>query len=176
MDVTFTKAAGRRYLLTVSRERGPELATRQGPGYHEYLPHDAVHFLVEVEAGLPDGVFGQIAAGRRNIFAAVDPAERRRYARREARRRPSPSEIADMSRSESLASLCAALWDVRAGHRSGLPAWLAGTDPELLKSPLVERILGRLDDFAARWHALPTGGSITLSWKPRLTAAASARR
>lgn len=166
MEVTFTKAEGRRYLMTVARERGPELATRQGPGYHEYLPHDAVHFLVEVEAGLSDGVFGQIAAGRRNIFAAVDPAERRRYARREARRRPLKSEMADTARSESLASLCTARWEVRAGRRRRLPVWLAETDPEVAGSPLVERIVGRLEEFAARWHALPVGGSITLAWQP----------
>ena len=36
--------------------------------------------------------------------------------------------------------------------------------PGTLESPLIERILGRLDEFAARWHALQTGGSITLSW------------
>ena len=176
MDVTFTKADGRRYLMTVSRECGPELATRQGPGYHEYLPHDAVHFLVEVEARLSDGVFGQIAAGRSNIFAAADPAVRRRYARREARRRPSSAEIADTSRSESLASLCSALWEVRAGHRRRLPVWLAEADPEVVGSPLVERILGRLDEFAARWIALPVGGSITLAWKPTSRPASIAAR
>ena len=176
MEVTFTKAEGRRYLMTVARERGPELAPRHGPGYHEYLPHDAVHFLVEMEAGLSDGVYGQIAAGRRNIFAAVDPAERRRYARREARRRPLKSEMADTARSESLASLCSALWEVRAGHRRRLPVWLAETDPAMVGSPLVERILGRLDEFAARWHALPVGGSITLAWKPASRSVATATR
>jgi hypothetical protein len=56
MDVTFTKAPGRRYFMTVVRERGVPLAPRQGPGYHDYLPHDAVHFLVESEAGLSGGV------------------------------------------------------------------------------------------------------------------------
>jgi hypothetical protein len=36
--------------------------------------------------------------------------------------------------------------------------------PEDLQSGLTERILARLDEFAARWHALPPGGSITLTW------------
>jgi hypothetical protein len=165
MDVTFTKIAGRRYLVTISRERGPELATRQGPGYHEYLPHDAVHFIVESEAALAAGVFGQIAAGRSNIFTTADPALRRRQARREARKRATTSEIADMSRSESLASLCSVLWEIRVGQRRRLPAWLAGTDPAVLSSPLVERIVLRLDEFAKRWHALPEGGGITLVWE-----------
>jgi hypothetical protein len=36
--------------------------------------------------------------------------------------------------------------------------------PEELEFRLTERILARLDEFAARWHALPVGDSITLTW------------
>ncbi|MEW1863349.1 hypothetical protein AB0399_23780 [Streptomyces sp. NPDC088194] len=166
MDVTFTKAPGRRYQMTVVRERGPELAPRQGPGYDDYLPHDAVHFLVEAEAGLSGAVFGRIAAGRSNIFWAADPAVRKRLARREAKRQPDRAEHADMARSETLASLCEPLWQLRAGHRADLPDWFSSIEPGISRSRLVERILVRLDDFAARWHALPAGGSVTLSWPP----------
>jgi hypothetical protein len=164
MDVTFTKGPGRRYLLTVVREHGPELAPRHGPGYDDYLPHDAVHFLVEAEAGLSGGVFGRIAAGQSNLFWAADPAIRKRQARREARRRPTEAEHADMARSEKLASLCEPLWQLRAGHRSGLPDWFGALDPRLPQSPLVERVLTRLNDFATHWRPLPEGAGITLPW------------
>jgi hypothetical protein len=167
MDVTFTKVAGRRYLMTVVRERGPQLAPRHGPGYDDYLPHDAVHFLVEAEARLACGVFGQIAAGQSNIFWAADLKGLRRQARREAKRIPSAAERADMGRSEDLAGCCQPLWELRAGHRRELPVWWSSVTPdmlELLESPLCERILARLDEFAARWHALPVGRNITLSW------------
>jgi len=164
MDVTFTKGPGRRYRMTVVRERGPELAPRHGPGYDDYLPHDAVHFLVEAEAGLSGGAFGRIAAGRNNIFWAADPVVRKRQARREAKRLPSKAEHADMSRSELLASVCQPLWQVRAGQRADLPDWFSSREPGIGESQLVERILVRLDEFAARWHALPAGGSVTLSW------------
>ncbi|MCX5418865.1 hypothetical protein [Streptomyces sp. NBC_00078] len=107
MDVTFTKMSGRRYRMTVVRGSGPEPAPRQGPGHDDWLPHDAVHFLVEAEARLSGGVFGRIAAGRSNIFWAADPAVRRRQARREAKWQPSKAEHADMARSEALASACA---------------------------------------------------------------------
>jgi hypothetical protein len=173
MDVTFTKVTGRRYLMTIVRERGPRLAPRHGPGYDDYLPHDAVHFLVEAEAGLSSGVFGQIAAGRSNMFWAADPGQLRRLARREAKRRPSATERADMVRSEQLAGVCRPLWELRAGHRRELPLWLSG---QPLEDPLCERILARLDRFAARWHALPAGQSITLSWPapgPKAPAAAA---
>jgi hypothetical protein len=166
MRVTFTKGPGRRYVMTVMRERGPELAPRQGPGYDDYLPHDAVHFLVEAESRLAAGVFGQIAAGRNNLFWPADPAARRRQARKERKRKlkPRDGELADVARSEALASVCQRLWELRAGHRRELPDWFSRVPPGTLESPLVERILARLDEFAAQWHSLPGGGSVTLTW------------
>jgi hypothetical protein len=128
------------------------------------LPHDAVHFLVETEARLSRGVFGQIAAGRNNIFWPADPKAQRRQARREAKRTSSAAERADTARSEELASVCQLLWELRAGHRRTLPLWFSSVPPGILDSPLIERILGRLDAFAACWQALPAGGSITLAW------------
>lgn len=53
--MTFTKVAGRRYTISLARRTGPALATRYAPGYDDYLPHDAVHFLAEAEAGLRGG-------------------------------------------------------------------------------------------------------------------------
>lgn len=167
MEVTFTKQAGRRYLMAVTRERGPELAPRQGPGYDDYLPHDAVHFLVEREAHLAHAVFGQIAAGRSNLFRPADPALLRRQARRDKKVKPDARECAETARSEALASLCFPLWQQRAGLRSELPDWTARVDPRELVSPvLLERILARLGEFAAQWHPLPAGGSVTLVWQP----------
>jgi len=164
MDVTFTKAAGRRYLMTIVRERRPRLAPRQGPGYDDYLPHDAVHFLVEAEARLAGGVFGRIAAGRNNLFWPADQKEQRHQARREAKWQPSAAERADMGRSEELASICKPWWELRSGHRSELPSWFDRATPVGTDPALAERILARLDGFAERWHALPVGGGITLSW------------
>ena len=164
MDVTFTKDSGRRYLITVVRERGPELAPRHGPGYHDYLPHDAAHFLVEAEARLTGGAFGRIAAGQSNMFWPADSRLMRHQRRKEARRKPSAVEHAQMGRSEDLASVCQVLWELRAGHRSEPPAWLDRVPPEDLESGLTDRILERLDSFAARWHPLPVAQGITLAW------------
>ncbi len=72
-----------------------------------------------------------------------------------------------MARSEALASVCAPLWAFRTGHRSALPAWFSRVEPDDLESPLVERIVARLGEFAGRWHALPAGGSLTVSWPLR---------
>ncbi len=164
MEVTFTKIPGRRYVMTVVRERGPELAPRQGPGYHDYLPHDAVHFLVEAEAWLAGGVFGRIAAGHNNLFWPADPAVRQHQARRERKWKPGQREQADMARSEALASLCQPLWELREGYRAELPPWFSRIGPGTLESPLVERILTRLGEFAAQWRPLPEHRGITLPW------------
>jgi hypothetical protein len=164
MDVTFTKDSGRRYLMTIVRERGPELAPRHGPGYDNYLPHDALHFLVEAEARLTGGAFGRIAVGQSNIFWPTDNRLPRHQKRKEAKRKPSAIEHAQMGRSENLASVCQVLRELRAGHRSELPPWFDRVPPEDLESRLTERILARLDEFAARWHALPVGDSIALTW------------
>ena len=164
MEVTFTKIPARRYVMTVVRERGPELAPRQGPGYDDHLPHDAVHFLVEAEARLAGGVFGRIAAGHSNLFWPADPVARQHQARRERKWKPGQREQADMARSEALASLCSLLWKFRAGYRGELPPWFSRIEPGTLESPLVERILARLGDFAAQWGPLPEHGGITLPW------------
>jgi hypothetical protein len=176
MEVTFTKLPGRRYEMTVVRERGPVLAPRGGPGYHEHLPHDAVHFLVEAEAGLRGGAFGRIAAGHSNIFWPADPALVRRQRRRDKAHKPTPGEHADMAMSEKLAGLCQVLWEIRAGKRATPPDWFSRLDPGTLESALVQRILVRLDAFAARWHRLPAYGSITLAWDAATRATRSPAR
>ncbi|MCA1220089.1 hypothetical protein [Streptomyces sp. 8L] len=161
MDVTFRKLPGRRYEMTVVRAHGPVLAPRGGPGYDDHLPHDAVHFLVEAEAGLTGGAFGRIAAGHSNIFWPEDPARRRRQARRESRRSLTPAQHADMARSERLAALCQGQWRVRHGRLVELPVWLADVTED---RALLRRIAARLDVFADDWHALPAGGGLTLTW------------
>jgi hypothetical protein len=150
--------------MSVVRERGPELAPRLGPGYHDYLPHDAVHFLVEAEAGLRHAVFGGIEAGRANLFWPADPRQIRRQSRKQARRRPTPAEREETARSEELASICQVLWEVRAGLRAKLPDWADRVDRETLASALVDRILDRLTEFAEQWNALPADSGITLRW------------
>jgi hypothetical protein len=164
MEVTFTKSSGRRYFMAVLRERGVELAPRQGPGYHDHLPHDAVHFIVESEAGLAGAVFGRLARGESNIFAARDGSLQRRVARREARRQRHPADNHDMARSELLASVALPIWELRAGHRSELPVWVHAEKARAVDADLLRRIMARLDDFARQWSGLPIDGSVTLSW------------
>jgi hypothetical protein len=152
--------------MTVVRERGPQLAPTQGPGYHDYLPHDAVHFLVEAEAGLAGGVFGRVAAGENQMFWPSDPSLLRRTARREKKRSRSRSsaEHADMGRSEELAGLCQVMWEMKEGLRASAPEWFSRVPSGAAESPVMRRIMTRLDEFASQWRPLRAGGSVTLDW------------
>jgi hypothetical protein len=150
MDVTFHKAGERRYRVGVQRDRGPTLATRQGPGYHDYLPHDIVHFVVEAEAGLTGAIFGQVASGYSGFWWTDQPRSahtKRRYAAAGWAR-------AQMLRSEQLAEISLARW---AGRAPRLPV-----DPA--DEPVLARIHARLTQIAPRWHELPVDGSLTLRW------------
>lgn len=172
MDVTFIKRAGG-YDVRVRRERGPELAPRGGPGGSPTVPHDAAHLIVEIEAGLPGGVYGRIADanGLDGLFWPADPAARRRATRN--RKQPSSAQSADMARSEYLASLTVALWEVERGLRAPDPAWPGSLDDAEITDELRERIFARYDEFAPRWRALSDGGELTVAWP---AAAVSGRR
>ena len=74
-----------------------------------------------------------------------------------------------MARSELLASACPPLWELRTGRRTAAPEWFSRLEPQVAAPPLVERIIERLDGFAARWHEVPPGDSITLEWPPATT-------
>ncbi|MDQ8703834.1 hypothetical protein RCO28_15230 [Streptomyces sp. LHD-70] len=163
MRIVFTKGPGTSYDIAVHREAGAALAPRGGPGGHPYLPHDLVHFLVEAEAGIELGVYGRLAAGDNGMFWPADPAERTRAARRRKQRpaQSTPRAKADMERSEELAGIAVPVWELRRGHAKTLPAYVPEAEAA---TPLVERIVARLDTCADRWHALPVGGSLELNW------------
>lgn len=166
MRVVFTKGPGIGYEIAVHRDTGPELAPRNGPGGHPYLPHDLVHLLVENEAGIELGVFGQLAAGDNGMFWPVDNAERTRAGRRRRSKKHAmpPRAEADMIRSETLARIAVPVWEARRGLAPSLPAYVSAHDV----TPVVDRIVDTFDDYADRWYALPVGGSLTVTWKVSL--------
>lgn len=162
MRVVFTKGPGTSYDIAVHRETGAALAPRNGPGGHPYLPHDLVHLLVEREAGIELGVFGQLAAGDNGLFWPADPVERAKAARRRKSKGARSSDPArrDMARSEELAGIAVPVWEVRRGFADSLPAYVTRS----AIPPVVEQIVARFDDYADRWHALPVGESLSVTW------------
>ena len=140
MKVSFVRTGKRRYAVEVRRTCYPDL--RCGSiGYDEWLPHDLLHYVAEAEYGLDGGVFGDLAAGgNARIFAPVD---KELVAKMWRRQRIRPTRLPDGRRSEELAGQLERGWRERT---------------------LSASLLRKLDDLAARWHALQVGGSLTLEW------------
>lgn len=158
MRVTFTKQAGRRYLVSIDREHGPPLQPRHGPGYDDLLPHDMAHYVVEEQLGIRLGVFGQLAAGGAGLFTPA-PHDRRGGDRRAAKRFATAGRD-DMRRSEAAVGRCVAEWQ----RRSGVPvAPIADVDIELGESDL-ERVVQRLEEVSQAWAELVPGRSLTFTW------------
>ena len=140
MKVTFTKKE-RRYGVYISRDRATDLFAGSAPGYDDWLPHDLLHFVVEAEFGLDDGIFGTIAAGRKaKVFIPVDPKETVKVWRQN---RIKKIKLPEGRRSEQLVSRL----ERQRRTRSAPPALQA-----------------KLDALAEQWHALPIGGSLTVEW------------
>ena len=140
MKVTFVKKGARSYGVEVRRDRYPDLWCGS-IGYDDFLPHDLLHFVGEAEFGLDGAVFGDLAAGgNARIFQSFDQELTAKMWRKQ---RISRIRLPDGRRSEELAGELERGWRART------------LSPQLLQ---------KLDDLAARWHALQAGGSLTLEW------------
>ena len=155
--VSFDKTGRRRYGVTVERRQAAAVAMHPAPGYDDWLPHDLIHFLVEREVGLRDGIFGQLAAGGdAHTFVPTEEQRTRRWTRRSERRTAGSGSQID--RSERVAFAVHNEWNFRAGrHRSRLPR-----DSETEAD--VQAVLPALDHAAKAWHALPVHRSLVFTW------------
>jgi hypothetical protein len=154
VDVIFERVDARRYRIGVERsgryDVGADVGVRAAPG-SAVVPHDLVHFVVEEQAGLRLGIYGQVAAGgdvggffRSAVGTRKSVAEARRARRLGRAGRP------QVAVSERLAGLVDADGVVH-------PA----TDVD---EGLRVRIQRRLDDVLGRWRATPEGGRLVIPW------------
>lgn len=140
MKVTFAKRGARRYSVHVERDRAPDLWCGS-IGYHDWLPHDLLHFVAEAEFGLDGGIFGDLASGGdARIFLPTDKAL---IAKMRRKQRIRPTRLPDGRRSEQLAGELERGW-----HARTLPT----------------RLQQKLDELAHCWHTLQIGDSLTLEW------------
>ncbi|HET8752072.1 MAG TPA: hypothetical protein VFM43_06050 [Gaiellaceae bacterium] len=146
MKVVFIKQSARRYAVEVRRDRYPDLWCGT-IGYHEWLPHDLLHFVAEAEYCLDGGIFGDLAAGgNARIFLplneehTVDTELVTKLWRKQRIRR---TRLPDGRRSEELA------WQLQQGWRA---------------RNLPPRLQQKLDVLAGEWHGLQVGQSLTLEW------------
>ena len=156
VDVIFERVDARRYRIGATRggryDVGADVDVRPGPGGAD-LPHDLVHFVVEEQAGLGLGIYGQVAAGGDvgGFFRAGHP---RTLAERRRSERVGRAGRHEVERSEQLAGLVAHDGSVR-------------PHPEL-DERLRTAIETRLAGLVAAWRAVPAGGRLVLPWPEHL--------
>lgn len=169
MEITFTKAAPRKYEVLLRRDDGVVLAV---PSFDRpaRLPHDIAHFIVESELGLQRGFWGLLAAGVifPNMSVAsgrVRPhaAERSRSLLKEAGQQPIEAEvlvsvllgIAEEGVDEDWPEVSARLnnaWRPRRSQRGPV------------SQDEVRRVCRRLREVAEQWEALRVGEGMTVRW------------
>ncbi len=151
MEVTFQRTGRRRYAVVIDRPGAPPLVMHPAPGYDPLMPHDLAHFIVEREAGIPYGVFGQLAAGGdAATFHRVDGVVDRKLRRRGERLLRENRD--NLTRSEQLVRRC-------------VDAWKRGVRPAADHE--VERVCASFDAASEQWRGLAEGDSITLAWQKR---------
>lgn len=181
MNVAFRRTGARRYAVVVTRAGQPPQAMDPAPGYDDDIPHDLVHYVVEAELGLENGVYGRAARGGGTFITRaeqdVSPRERARKQRKQQRREralgANDAVSAEMARSERLAGVCDLVWRRKQGQRPDP----ARTPPVLRAEDAaeVERIVARLDQIAPLWRALLVGQELVFQW-PQVTPRQSALR
>jgi hypothetical protein len=165
MEVEFRRTGERQYAVTIIRSGRPTLEMKPAPGYDALMPHDLLHFVVERELGLRQGIFGQLAAGGTagTFHAAASSGALRREAARErralARRGAKLLRLgqADSAMSERAADVCRRAWLARAsgGAVPGAMTWPAAE---------IARICDVLDELSTAWVRLGIDQALTLHW------------
>jgi hypothetical protein len=174
MDVRFKRTGARRYAVVVCLAGEPPRAMDPAPAYDDDIPHDVVHYVVEAELGLENGVYGRAARGAGTFITTaehdVSPRQRARQQRKQRRRERAlgardARRAADMAESERLAALCDVAW--RRKHGQHPDRARQAPVPRTEDAAAIERVVSRLDVIAPRWRALPVGGELVFEW-PRV--------
>src|SRR6478735_5837398 len=163
MQVRFERTGQRRYAVAVLRSLHGDLRMDPAPGYSDLIPHDLVHWVVEDEFGLRDGIFGQLAAGgNAGTFVPTEELRTKAWARQIERRNRSTGT--EMARSEDLAAEVYPRWLRHSGHLPGSHYALQDPPPTGLTETDLARAFRRLDELSALWRGIDVGASMTVAW------------
>ncbi|MFI8104561.1 hypothetical protein [Streptomyces sp. NPDC086023] len=152
MEMSFRKLPDNQHEILVRDRRGPDVrlpAQPTGPT----MPHDLVHAVVESALGLDDGFWGAVARGA--TFQGFEPVEPSRHRR-------SGLKVLRRGGDAVLAAELSVNWAYRVW--SGLPTSGRGVGRPPLGEAELARTGAALDEAAARWAAVPEGGSLVWRW------------
>ena len=171
VEVSFRRTGLRRYAVIVTVAGEPTRAMDPAPGYDDDIPHDLVHYVVEAELRLVNGVYGRAERGAGTFIATAEhdlgPRQRARQQRKQRRRERAlrsneDPHAAELATSERLAALCDVAWRRKAGQRPDALRAAPVLRPE--DAACVERVVARLDALAPLWRALPVGDELVFEW------------
>jgi hypothetical protein len=171
MEITFTRLDERFVETTVTREDGAVLATRS-PGGGDRLPHDLIHYVVESELGLDDGLWGRIASGvTYKNFRMVESAKTKQRVRRRTRK----TKREALLEAEVLVWILHDIWNGTAEREWGSirtfldSIWSPRTRSRAdeLEPETIQRVCEALDRTEAEWKGVARGGELRVTW-PRL--------
>ena len=159
------------------------------PGYDPVMPHDLLHFIVESELGLRQGIFGQIAdGGTAGTFRSVaetgesekDVARRRRKANRRGEKLLQEGSQ-ESAQSERATNICLYEWLARstdparrklaaemAVNAKSVRGQLSAAESQALNEQAIKRICARIEELSQQWAALEIGQFLTVSWPGKL--------
>lgn len=184
MLVKFQRTGERRYAISITGTRFPDLEMNPAPGYNPFLPHDILHLVVESLLGLKQGIFGQLAAGGHagtfHIKAGSyrNTREESREWRRTKKRGIRLAQLGadDAAKSELVAYICWQEWLSRSDlkmHRQQASTMnqqgrhirelMPEEQPENVDA-VMNNICQYLGTISNYWHSLQVGESIQIRW------------
>jgi hypothetical protein len=157
MRILFHKLTDQRHALEIVRDEGRrervECETRST------LFHDFLHYAVESQAGLHDGFWGRLAAGRtlaemneRTVDAGYGPGMHAGLALVER----IVGALSGIRKGQSAADLVAGICRFVTSTGAAAPAWLS--------EALVEAARERMRRLTGHWRATPHGQAMALDW------------
>ena len=167
LEITFTRTGSRSYATIVRRDRATF-------GLHGFdrpaeLPHDLAHYEVERTLGLRHGFWGCIDAGA--TFKSMTLVQgRRRPASAERSREVVQRHRAELTEAEALVGLMLEIFhhgigtDEEAIRRRLAGRWTPPHGGAPIGPPDVRRACQALAEARASWRALPTGGTLAVTW------------
>ena len=151
MKIRLRKLSDERHELAISREgaswEAVECETRS------YLTHDLLHYAVEVEAGVPSGFWGRLAAGA--TLAEMNDCTRSMDDEKAAIEQLVGALTASV-KGRSAAEVIAGMNSFASSLGATLPSWLTVS--------FVLAVQERMRQLVGRWKATPCGSVLDLTW------------
>jgi hypothetical protein len=170
MKIAFTRLGEKGVRVTIERDDGAVLET-SSPRAVDRLPHDLMHYVVERELGLNDGLWGRIASGTiYGNFHVRQPGAKRPASR--PRPRAGRSKRKGVLEAEVLVGVFHDIWDGTAEREWGsVKAYLdtiwsprTRSRVEELDAPTIRRVCEALTRTEKAWSRVPVNGQLRVTW------------